>query len=249
MGDVKRTPPEDMKWLTERPIAHRGLHAPEDRIYENTLSACQAAVAGKFAIEIDVQLAGDGEAVVFHDADLRRMCGLNEPVSSLTCAELSRISILDSDDTISTLLKTLRAVDGEVPVIVELKGNPPHDAALAEAVVEAVRAYNGKIAVMSFSQAIIGMLVAEHCPCPIGLVARGDEELVNEHEQAFEHPISFISYDVKELPTQFVTQARRERNMPVITWTVRTPEQAAVTYEHADQITFEGFDPDAISNA
>lgn len=247
MGEVERTAPESLRWLTARPIAHRGLHSPEAKIYENTLSACEAAVAGNFAIEIDVQLSADGEAVVFHDSDLRRMCGLNEPVASLTCAELSRISILDSDDTIKTLPKILQAIDHKVPVIVELKGNPPHDEALAEAVTEAVRTYHGKVAVMSFSQAIIGMLVKEHCPCPIGLVALGDADMAEEHQQAFEHPISFISYDVKELPNEFVARAKRERNMPVITWTVRTLEQAAVTYEHADQITFEGFDPDTIS--
>ena len=28
-----------------------------------------------------------------------------------------------------------------------------------------------------------------------------------------------------------------------ITWTVRNPAQAAHSYAHADQITFEGFDP------
>lgn len=248
MGEVERTAPEKLAWLTARPIAHRGLHDPEKRIYENTLSACEAAVAGNFAIEIDVQASADGEAMVFHDADLRRMCGLHEPVASLTCAELSRIHILDSDDTIRSLPKILKAVSGDVPVIVELKDNTEHNAALAEAVAEAARSYTGRIAVMSFSHEIIGMLVEQHCPCPIGLVALGDDEMADEHQKAFEHPISFISYDVKELPNEFVARARRERSMPVISWTVRTTEQATVTYEHGDQITFEGFDPDAISD-
>ncbi|MEO0637408.1 MAG: glycerophosphodiester phosphodiesterase family protein [Pseudomonadota bacterium] len=246
MGEVTRVAPDKLSWLTARPIAHRGLHKPDQKIYENTLSACEAAAEAGYSIEIDVQLSKDGEAVVFHDADLRRMCGLNEPVASLTCAELSRIAILDGDDTILTLPRILSAIDGRVPVVIELKSTPPHDAELAEAVSEAVRGYGGRTAAMSFSQEIIGHLVERHCPCPIGLVALGDDSMAEEHEQAFEHPISFISYDVKQLPNSFVARARREHRMPVITWTVRTEDDAHLTYEHADQITFEGFDPDAI---
>jgi hypothetical protein len=33
--------------------------------------------------------------------------------------------------------------------------------------------------------------------------------------------------------------------LPLITWTVRTPEDRATAAAWADQITFEGFDPDA----
>jgi hypothetical protein len=32
--------------------------------------------------------------------------------------------------------------------------------------------------------------------------------------------------------------------MPVITWTVRKPAEVAQTIAAADQMTFEGFDPD-----
>jgi hypothetical protein len=31
--------------------------------------------------------------------------------------------------------------------------------------------------------------------------------------------------------------------MPVITWTVRGPDAVDATRRHADQMTFEGFDP------
>ncbi|MGM0693035.1 MAG: glycerophosphodiester phosphodiesterase family protein [Pseudomonadota bacterium] len=53
-----------------RLIAHRGLsaHAPE-----NTLSAVRAAhLAGCDWVELDVQLLGDGTAVIWHDPDVRR---------------------------------------------------------------------------------------------------------------------------------------------------------------------------------
>ena len=44
-------------WLIERPIAHRGLHDKARGVIENTLAAAQAAIAGGFAIEFDVQMS------------------------------------------------------------------------------------------------------------------------------------------------------------------------------------------------
>ena len=55
-------------WLTARPIAHRGLHdCGAGRAVENSVSAARAAIAQAFAIECDVQLSKDGEAIVFHE--------------------------------------------------------------------------------------------------------------------------------------------------------------------------------------
>ena len=60
-------------WLTERPIAHRGLHDEAQGVIENTLAAAEAAIAGGFAIECDVQLSADEEVFVFHDEALDRL--------------------------------------------------------------------------------------------------------------------------------------------------------------------------------
>ena len=60
-------------WLTERPIAHRGLHDAAEGVIENTLAAAEAAIAGGFAIECDVQLSADEEVFVFHDETLDRL--------------------------------------------------------------------------------------------------------------------------------------------------------------------------------
>ena len=60
-------------WLTARPIAHRGVHDAAKGLAENSIGAAEAAIAGGFAIECDVQLSRDGEAMVFHDDNLRRL--------------------------------------------------------------------------------------------------------------------------------------------------------------------------------
>ena len=59
------------------------------------------------------------------------------------------------------------------------------------------------------------------------------------------HDLAFVSYAVRDLPNPFVTFVRERLAMPVITWTVRDAAAVTHTFVHADQMTFEGFDPDA----
>ena len=60
-------------WLTARPVAHRGLHDAARGIIENMPGAFAAAIDGNFAIEIDLQLSADDEAMVHHDDALGRL--------------------------------------------------------------------------------------------------------------------------------------------------------------------------------
>ena len=60
----------ELAWLTERPIAHRGYHDMNNRVWENTLSAFARAGEHGYAIECDVHLSSDGVPVVFHDDTL-----------------------------------------------------------------------------------------------------------------------------------------------------------------------------------
>ncbi|MCL2631372.1 MAG: hypothetical protein FWD49_07660 [Firmicutes bacterium] len=56
----------------DTPIAHRGLHG-SNGIIENTTSAFKLAIEKGYTIELDVKLLKDGKAVVFHDANLKRL--------------------------------------------------------------------------------------------------------------------------------------------------------------------------------
>ena len=53
----------------------------------------------------------------------------------------------------------------------------------------------------------------------------------------------FLSWRVGDLPGPVPYLCRRLGGMPVMTWTVRTPEQRALAEAHADQMVFEGFRP------
>ena len=72
--------------------AHRGgsMEAPE-----NTLEAFEYALElGCAYIETDVQATKDGEVVIFHDSNLRRLAGLNKKVNELTLEEIRSVDLL-----------------------------------------------------------------------------------------------------------------------------------------------------------
>ncbi|HEY8591088.1 MAG TPA: glycerophosphodiester phosphodiesterase family protein [Naasia sp.] len=87
-----------------RIIAHRGLALDA---LENTLPAFRAAVAaGAQILETDAHTSRDGVAVLLHDPELKRIAGLDAPVSSLTLAELQAIDPVAVP--ICTLIDALR---------------------------------------------------------------------------------------------------------------------------------------------
>ena len=65
-----------MNNFLKRPIAHRGLF-DNINIVENTLASFNNAIDNDYAIELDVVMSKDHEAVVFHDYDLKRLANKN----------------------------------------------------------------------------------------------------------------------------------------------------------------------------
>ncbi len=231
-------------WIKERPVAHRGYHDMNKQVWENTLSAFSRAVDAGFAIECDIQLSSDSVPMVFHDHDLQRLCGLKGEVRERTAGELGMLSIGGTADRIPTLRQMLTLVKGRVPLVIELKGiSAEEDDGLAEAVLDVLEGYEGKVALMSFDHWLLKDLKSLECPYPVGLTAEGaDPEQFFVHDEAMQLGLDFVSYCAPHLPNSFVA-ALREKGIPVITWTVRDEIMREHTYKYADQMTFEGFDP------
>jgi glycerophosphoryl diester phosphodiesterase len=53
----------------------------------------------------------------------------------------------------------------------------------------------------------------------------------------------FVAYSVADLPALGPALARALFRIPLLTWTVRTPQDIARARRHADQMIFEGFRP------
>ncbi len=231
------------EWIKQRPVAHRGLHDLAKGRQENSLSAAKAAIEHGYAIEVDLHPSRDGVPMIFHDNTLDRMTREKGPFRQRGASELTGIALGGSNDTIPTLEALLRLVDGRVGLVLELKGIAGEDHGFVAAVLNKLDSYAGPVAIMSFNHWLLGDARALGTSLPVGLTAEGGEKLFAVHEQAIaDFAPDFISYGISDLPNAFVA-GYRETGRPVITWTIRTREQAEFSALHADQITFEGFLP------
>ena len=237
---------DELRWLTDRPIAHRGLHDSNQVCWENTLSAFDRAIAGQYGIECDVTFTADNVPVVFHDHELERLTGREGSVRASTASQMTNLPVGGTSDRVPGLAEVLRLVDGRVPIVIELKGKEGRDDGFVEAVGEALRGYSGNAAVMSFDHHLVRQFNRIMPDVPAGLTAAGsDEAAIEAHFSMLAHGISFVSYEVEAIPNRFVAMTRDRLGMPFITWTVRDNEAAQRTWSEGGQITFEGFVPDA----
>ena len=132
--------------------AHRGLHDVENGLIENTLPAFQAAADAGYGIELDVQLTKDMFPVVFHDLDLSRACGDERRICDIDLDELVSIPIFGSSGRIPLFADVLNAVNGCVPLVVEIKsdGNRALVKICCETVAAMLLDYDGDYCIESF---------------------------------------------------------------------------------------------------
>jgi glycerophosphoryl diester phosphodiesterase len=244
-------------WLTARPIAHRGFHDATAGRIENTLAAAEAALRKGFAIECDLQLTADGQVIVFHDGTLDRLTRSTGDIRKRTLAELRTVRFRDGDCMIPSLDDLLDMVDGKVPLVIELKSRFDGDRQLEAAVAPILLGYEGPVAVMSFDPASMIAMKRLAPPIPRGMTAdrfaAADwpglptaARFANRWLMAAPAVLpTFVAYDVKALPASPPLALRHFFGVPLLAWTVRTGAERAVAREWADQIIFEGFDPDA----
>ncbi|NVK33214.1 MAG: glycerophosphodiester phosphodiesterase [Rhodobacteraceae bacterium] len=246
--------------IIARPIAHRGYHSKADGIIENSPSAISAAIAKGFGIEVDVQETADGEALVFHDYTLERLTNSEGRVINMTAAELTGISMKDSADKLWLLNDLFALVKGQVPLVIEIKSRHTTDAQadFVRHVVDQVAAYQGPVCIKTFDPDMLS-IAREHNPEVLRGIVADDAKNAADYARfsrmerfIFRHMLHiprtrphFISYGVNVLDAIGPSIWRNLFRIPVMTWTVRTPEQRAMAKRYADQMVFEGFDPDA----
>ena len=233
----------DISWLVRRPIAHRGYHDLNKARWENTLAAFDAAIERNYAIECDVHLSADGVPIVFHDDTLERLTGQPGHIFDKTAAELVQLKVGGTSEHVSTLAEMLARVRGRVPLVIELKGIEGKDVGLVGQVAKALSGYEGDVAIMSFDHWLVRDFANAAPGIPAGLTAHGRTlKDLEAHFSMLAHPISFVSFGVMDLPNPFVSFVREKLAMPVITWTVSNQWSRDITAQHADQMTFEGFE-------
>ena len=139
----------DLSSIVARPIAHRGLHDKAKGVLENTESAFAAAIKGNYAIECDLQVTREGEAVVFHDETLERLTEAEGLLKLRTVRELKALAYRVGKDRMQTLAEMLEQVNCKVPLVIELKSHWDHDESLALRALKVLEDYEGPYCLMS----------------------------------------------------------------------------------------------------
>jgi glycerophosphoryl diester phosphodiesterase len=202
-------------------IAHRGASADAP---ENTLAALELAIIeGADWVEIDVQETREGEVVVMHDRDFKKVGGSALGVYDTPLAELQSVDIGSwvhpsfSDQRVPTLQQVLALCKDRVNLLIELKYYGQENQ-LEESVVNLVEAASmqEQVSVMSLSYPGVQKIKSLRPQWRVGLlssVALGDITRLQA---------DFFAINAKFASRSFVRRAHHQ-NREVMVWTVNDP--------------------------
>ncbi|MCV6598132.1 MAG: glycerophosphoryl diester phosphodiesterase membrane domain-containing protein [Mangrovicoccus sp.] len=203
-------------------VAHRGAAGTRP---ENTLAAMeQAIVEGADWLELDVQESADGEVIVAHDSDFMKIAGVPTKIWEITAEELAEIDAGSwfapefAGEPVPRLAEVLELAKGRANVLIELKYYG-HDVRLEERVAELVEAAGmaDSIAIMSLEPEGVAKMQALRPDWKVGLLAAtvlGD---------LTGRDVDFLALNASAATPHFVAHAR-DVGMPLLVWTVNTPE-------------------------
>lgn len=236
-------------------LAHRGLHNLKQNIPENSLAAFDAAAQAGYGIELDVQLTADGQLAVFHDDNLTRLCGHDGLVRETPLSELSALPILSTSQTIPTLGQALQQINGQVPLLIELKTNSKSFRDISDLAAQTMRAlesYKGAYLVESFNPLALWALRRLNPMIIRGQLVRQSGGGLRQRLAAL--PLSallcnfisrpdFIAYDQRMDSSFSIQVQRRLFRTPLAVWTVKSDADCRRLKNRAEMIIFEGFRP------
>jgi glycerophosphoryl diester phosphodiesterase len=242
--------------LARLPVAHRALHDRAAGRPENSPPAIAAAVAAGYAIEIDLQLSADGQAMVFHDETLDRLTPHQGPLAARTAAELARIPLRHCEATIPRLVEVLDMIAGRVPLLIEIKDQTgtmgKTDGRLEQATAVALARYRGEVAVMSFNPHSVaamarlaplvprGLTTSAYDPADWAPLAPETCARLREIRDYEGTASSFVSHEARDLTRPRLAELKAA-GAQVLCWTIRSPDEEAAARRHACNITFEGY--------
>ncbi len=212
-------------------LGHRGARglAPE-----NTLAGMRAAVqAGADGVEFDVQRTRDGHLVIFHDDDLKRICGVGGRIVTSTLAQLRELDAGRhfgphfAGEPIPTLDEVIETLPASAFLNIEAKRFRLRSDGLEAALVEAIRCHNllGRCIVSSFNPLLLWRLGRMDRTIPLGLLYAPDLPFGFNRgwprrllRLAALHPYH------EQVTPEFVQQTHRG-GQQVNTWTVNEPAE------------------------
>lgn len=231
--------------------AHRGLHTKDCTVPENSLPAFRLAAEAGYGIELDVQLTGDGQVVVFHDPDLQRLCGAAEKVADLDYADLRRYTLGTSGEKIPLFTQVLEAVAGRVPVLVELKSGD-RNRELCRKTDAILAAYDGPYCIESFDPRIVGWFQRHRANVFRGQLADSYKNLKESTSPFYAFAVSWMLGNFLGRP-HFIAHGKGKKTPAVrfchwlgakrFAWTVTDRDDYKAYERQNDSVIFQYYTP------
>ncbi len=231
-------------WLLSRPIAHRGLHQPQE-IPENSMLAFEKAIKANHPIELDVQLTKDNKVIVFHDNNLLRLTGVNAAISEKEYKEIDGLTLLSASQKIPLLSEVLRSVNGTVPLLIEIKTqNRVGD--IEPPVYDMLNKYKGDYAIQSFDPRVVNWFRINAPEVLRGYISGPlKDEKLNPIKRWFLSNLiavpfikpDFIAYDISGIDKLCLWVFKHTSKKPLLAWVIR--DSNAQDSKRFDNIIFE----------
>ena len=202
---------KNIEFLKSRLIAHRGFYTKD--IPENTLPTFIKAINNNYIIEFDIHYLKDGNIVIYHDFNLKRLTGRNVLIESLDLNELNRLRI-NKKYTIPSLRYSLNIINGKVPILIEIKCLDINSN-FFEKLIDILDNYNGHFAIQSMNPGVIEWFYKNKKDYIIGLIVLND--LNYKIFKKCTKKVDFLSINKKDLPF-------RSKKM-ILGWTIKSKKE------------------------
>lgn len=238
---------KDIEFLSRNLIAHRGYHNNKKGIPENSVLAFKKAIDNNYLIELDVRLTKDQKLVVFHDDNLKRVCGVNKRVKDLTYRELLKYNLFDTTLKVPLFSDVIKLVNGRVPILIETKYHNRYGV-LEKILINELSNYKGLYAIQSFYPMSLLWLKRNTKDIPIGLLSSNFKNDLNRLKSIIGKTLildlffktDFISYDVKGLPNNYLSYKRNKKK--IVIWTIKNKKDYDLARQYTDSLICENFD-------
>lgn len=231
---------KNYSWLYTTPITHRGLF--DENFPENTQPAFEQAIKFGYGIEMDVQMTSDNVLVVYHDDNLKRVCGVDKDIRKITYEEVKTLRPNGKDYPIMTFREFLDFVDGRTPILIEVKHQLRKG--IEKLITNELKNYKGEFAVQSFNPNIVYRLTKLAPEFVAGVLVTREPsklapKLINSliHAFAFKLYIKFEFLSLRAIDMPYCY--KRTGKYKVICWTITNEEELQLAEKYADNIIFE----------
>ncbi len=249
--------PERMRDFETVYIAHRGFHDNKGPAPENSLASFRLAAEKGYGVELDVHETSDEALVVVHDSCLKRVAGLDCDVEDLSFAEVSRLHLFGTNETIPRLGDALETIGGRVPVVLEIKiriKDRKNISRICEAVAFYLDSYQGRLCIESFDPGVLRWFRKNRPQMLRGQLSDRFTGLKSKKASFGSFFLSscclnfltkpdFIAYNCKCTSLIRFRILRDLYHATTAGWTIRSQEELDRAKPDFDLFIFEGFEP------